>query len=301
MHPLALSIVCLACLLLPAYGQTAEIVRYLDIPYATFPNSAKQLTSLDIYAPADGKNCPVMVMIHGGGWTYGEKKYAASAGVKSRFFVNAGWVFVSINYRLSPAVKHPAHVQDVAKALSWVADSIKRYGGSPEKVFVMGHSAGAHLAALVATDERRLKAEGKSLSLIKGVVLLDGAGYDMPMEARLLGATQIFKPAFGTDTEVWRDASPVTHIALGKEIPPFFIAYAEGRIGAKLQAEHLAEALRLSGYRAEVFAAQIAGNATRSQLARHLAINARFGVPDDPLTASAMKFLNSLLPVATHD
>jgi arylformamidase len=95
-------------------------------------------------------------------------------------FVSTGFVYVAINYRLPPAVHHPTHARDVAKALAWVADNIGRYSGDPERIYAMGHSAGAHLAALVATDESYLKREGYSLKTIKGDILLDVGAYDIP-------------------------------------------------------------------------------------------------------------------------
>lgn len=133
------------------------------------------LQSLDIHTtnPAeDGKSAkltPVLIMIHGGGWRRGDKAGVGVTRHKAPHFVASGYVYVSINYRPSATPdgpKHPAHVQDCAKAIAWVHDNIAKYGGAPNRVFVMGHSAGAHLAALVSTDHRRLEAEDKKLSII---------------------------------------------------------------------------------------------------------------------------------------
>jgi len=153
-------------------GNTGGVRKFLNLPYATIPGVNPNLLSLDVYAPATGQNHPVIVMVHGGGWQRGDKANANIATNKYRHFTQAGYVFVSINYRLSPAVKHPAHVQDVAKALAWVAKNINRYSGNPARIYLMGHSAGAHLAALVATDQRYLEAAGENLQLLKGVILL---------------------------------------------------------------------------------------------------------------------------------
>ncbi len=158
----------------------------LNIPYASMPGVDPNLLSLDIYKPKSSStnpqqtNKPVVVMIHGGGWRTGDKGNAPQGRQKASFFTGHDFVYVSVNYRLSPAVQHPAHVEDVAKALAWVADHIAGYSGDPKRIFLMGHSAGAHLAALVTADEAYLNKLGKSPSMLSGVILLDSAGYDIP-------------------------------------------------------------------------------------------------------------------------
>ena len=108
-------------------------------------------------------------MIHGGGWRTGDKANQSQRRQKATFFAGNGFVYVSVNYRLSPAVRHPAHVEDVAKALSWIVDHIASYGGDPKRIFLMGHSAGAHLAALVTADKTYLTKLGKSPAMLSGV------------------------------------------------------------------------------------------------------------------------------------
>ena len=182
-----------------------------DLPYAKIDGVDPKLTSLDVYAPKEGKDCPVMVFIHGGAWQGGDKAFA---GAMPRYFTRGGYVFVSVNYRVAPAAKHPAQIEDVAKAISWVHAHAAEFGGDAKKLFVMGHSAGAHLAALVATDARRLKAEGLDLSAIKGAVLLDTEAYDLPALAKRFGGQlpEVWSAAFTQDPHVWADASPATHV-----------------------------------------------------------------------------------------
>ena len=192
------------------------------------PNSL----SLDVYMPtaASSKKLPVLVMVHGGGWAKGDKANADIGPRKAKFFVPMGNIYVAVNYRLSPAVKHPTHVQDIARAIDWVSKNIDRFGGDPEQVVLIGHSAGAHLVSLVSTDERYLAQVGKKLGYIKGVIMLDSAAYDIPrlVQEKSKGKTlQMYEQAFGTDRAVWGDASPVNHIAPGKGIPPFLVAYRE--------------------------------------------------------------------------
>src|SRR4030095_10355295 len=127
-----------------------QMVTTLNVRYAETPGVEAGAQSLDIYAPKAAQKLPVIVYIHGGGWGKGDKR---EVGAKPQFFTSAAWLLVSINYRLLPAGKHPANVEDVAKALAWVHSNIARHGGDPARLFVMGHSAGAHLAALGAAAE----------------------------------------------------------------------------------------------------------------------------------------------------
>ena len=125
----------------------------LGIPYAE-PKNERQM--LDVYAPTKGKDLPVVVWIHGGGWRRGDK---ADVHNKPKAFVDKGFVLVSISYRFVPKVTVNEIAGDVAKAIRWTHDHAKDYGGDPNTIIVMGHSAGAQLAALVCTDDRYLKAE----------------------------------------------------------------------------------------------------------------------------------------------
>jgi acetyl esterase/lipase len=128
---------------------------------------------------------------------------------------------VVCNYRLSPEVRHPAHIQDIAKAFAWTYENIGKYAGSAEKLFVCGHSAGGHLVSLLATDPKYLKAENRSLAEIKGVVSISGV-------YKIYATERVFHKAFGIDEEVCRNASPLTHVT-GKH-PPFLIAYGDDDI-----------------------------------------------------------------------
>jgi arylformamidase len=260
--------------------------KFLDVRYATVPGVNPNLVSLDVYAPPGGQKHPVMVMIHGGAWRGGDKAYSACGLDKARFFVTLGYAYVSINYRLSPEIQHPVHVQDVAKALSFVHDHIAGYGGDPERIFVMGHSAGAHLAALVATDESCLAAEGRRLSMLSGVILLDGAGYDIASLQAMNSVgpvlRRIYQVAFGKDPAKWKSASPVTHVAPNKGIPPFLIFHAGSRVESGLESRALAQSLRDAGVAVKVVA--VPGK-------NHGQINADVGKPGDILTTNILEFL----------
>ena len=118
-----------------------------DIPYGT----AHERQVLDVHAPAGAKNLPVVFWIHGGGWQTGDKSMVA---LKPKAFMDAGFVFVSINHRLLPTVDMGAITRDVASALGWVHKNIATHGGDPTRLLVMGHSSGGQLAALMCTDDR---------------------------------------------------------------------------------------------------------------------------------------------------
>ena len=145
-----------------------------DIPYAAGGHTRQVL---DIHSPKDAQNLPVVFWIHGGGWQTGDK---SAVQLKPKAFNDLGFVFVSTNYRLLPQVDMATIIRDVAKAIRWTHDNIAKHGGDPKRIFVMGHSAGAQLAAIVCTDDRYLKAEGLPLTILKGCVPVDGDTYDVP-------------------------------------------------------------------------------------------------------------------------
>ncbi len=246
--------------------------------YARAPGVAADLQSLDLYA-APGEGRPLVVFIHGGGWRIGDKGMGAHGRQKAAFFNALGMSYASINYRLSPAVRHPAHVQDVAAALAWLHEHAGELGFDRDRIYVIGHSAGAHLAALVAVDRRWLGAMGKPLSIVKGAILLDGAGYDLTTQAPAVIARggflgEMYSGAFTTDPAVWRDASPTLNIARGQGVAPFLIVHAS-RPDSTYQSRRLAAALRDAGADARLYEAR---GYTHAQ------VNRRIGEPGEAVT-----------------
>lgn len=267
-------------------------ILHPDIPYKSLEKNP--LNFLDIYRPDELESktggIPVMIMIHGGAWRTGDKAHKNVTANKVPYFISNNWIFVSINYRLSPEVKYPAHVEDVAAAIAWVRENISTYGGNAEKIFLMGHSAGAHLAALVSIDESYLARYGIGLDSIKGVVLLDGAGYDIRAALenynRGIVMNLIYLGAFGRQEETWYDASPINHVAPGKSIPPFLIVYAGERIESKEISSNFALKLRLSGVPVRLYNAKDKN---------HAGVNIDLGLTQDDLTITVANFLNELL------
>jgi len=266
----------------------AEPLVNRDVPYREPADSEPRFHSLDIYAPpADGAH-PVLVYVHGGGWRAGDK---ARAGRKPEFFTDRGWVFVSINYRLLPAGRHPANVNDVAAAIAWVGSHIADYGGDPTRIVVMGHSAGAHLAALVATDPRPLRRAGASLAILRGAIPIDTLAYDVAGQlAAAPGSGQV--AVFGNDPAVHQDASPQAHLDQAETVPPFLICFTRGMAGDDSDrrgaaANAFAAALRAAGVEAEVVDAS-----DRT----HREVNERIGDPsDERVTGRIVAFLDRIV------
>jgi arylformamidase len=272
-----------------AAGARAQDVKR-DIPYA---DPAHERQVLDVYSPKGAKRLPVVFWIHGGGWVTGDKK---DVQLKPQAFTDKGFVFVATNYRLLPGVDMGTIVRDVAKAVRWVHHHVAEYGGDPKHLFIMGHSAGAQLAALICTDDRHLKAEGVSLAIIKGCVPVDGDTYDVPAiietaEARwrahgLPRAKFGHREKFGNDPAKHTEFSAVTHVAKGKGIPPFLILHVAGHPDVTAQAQRLANVLREAGMSVTVFGARET---------THTRINADLGKPDDPATKAVFEFLDKAL------
>ena len=254
---------------------------YRGIAYAE-PKNERQ--TLDVYAAPNGKDQPVVLWVHGGGWRKGDRSNVQK---KPQAFVDKGFVFVSTNYRLAPQVTVKEMTADIARAIRWVHDHAGEYGGDPNRIFVMGHSAGAHLAALVCTDDRYLKAEGLSLAVLKGCVPVDVSVYDVPKRLKDSGSVPpaTFREVFGEKEEVHRDLSPVAHVAKGKHIPPFLILHVADRADTKAQSEWFADRLKAAGVPARVFAAEGKTHGT---------INADLGLPDDKPTQALFEFLDGV-------
>jgi arylformamidase len=248
-----------------------------DVPYAE-PKSERQ--TLDLFAPAEGKGHPIVFWIHGGGWQAGDK---SDVDHKPQAFVDKGFLFVSTNYRLLPDVTIDQMAADVAQAIRWTYDHAEEHGGDRETFFIMGHSAGAQLAALVCTDESYLKREGLSLEIVKGCVPVDGDTYDVPLQIDTVEEriAAIYRRKFG-DEESQQKLSPVTHAKRDRNIPPFLILHVDGHKEVTIQSQRLAKALQEAGIDATAFAAKDKTHAT---------INSELGLPDDAPSAALWEFL----------
>ena len=237
---------CLAATAAPAGAEGAKrgYVAHRDIDYdlGSTPDPVSQASAnrLDLYRPrgARKRSRPVVVWIHGGGWRRGDKRIGVSK--KAELFTRAGYVLASINYRLSsgsfdpdrpdPArVRFPDHPHDIGEAVGWLKQNVGRYGGDRRRFVLIGHSAGAHLAALIATDPRYLRAYGVGPRRVLGFAALDAPAFDIAAGAnpatsqRSRGGREMLWNAFGTPAEnavsgAWAAGSPLTFA--GPEDPP---------------------------------------------------------------------------------
>jgi acetyl esterase/lipase len=222
-----LTVILLIALLFVAneYAVANGSKRIKDISY-TNSDSASERHRLDVYVPRSlsSKSTPVVVFIHGGSWDSGSKNIYAFVG---RRLANLGVVAVLVNYRLAPAVEVPDMVVDCAQALRWTTQHIAEYGGDPNQIFVMGHSAGAGLAALLAVDSHYFTQLGLSQNPIKGAILDDPAGLDMfdyLTRMEYPGDERYLIP-FGEKPAIWRMVSALYHV--DANCPPILLYTGE--------------------------------------------------------------------------
>lgn len=212
-----------------------------NVTYYTGEGADKYRHRLDLYLPKGQRDVPVMVFVHGGGFTVGIKDQYGFVG---EVLAARGIATAVISYRLSPKTSYPGHVQDVARAFAWVRAHAAEYGGKADKIFISGHSAGATLAAMLGADPAYLKEVGESLDHIAGVIPISGSFAQSSRSSMFQGAVPV-------DPEVVRNASAINHVA-GPH-PPFLILYGDmdaPRTGQ--DAEQMAKAMRAAGGSADV-------------------------------------------------
>jgi len=194
-------------------SKTYKVKAVKNVAYYEGDDAHKKKHKLDLYLPEGAKDFPVLFFVHGGAWVSGDKDFFGVYESFARTYAKQGIGVVVTNYRLSPGVKHPEHVKDVARALAWTYKNVKKHGGNPDAIVLCGHSAGGHLVALVTADESYLKDLGVGTKVIKGVVPISGV-YNVP---------DGFMPnVFGKEGQ---KASPLRFAR--EELPPFLIFYAD--------------------------------------------------------------------------
>ena len=269
-----------------------------DIEYVSIPGTDPNLLSLDVYEPVNAAAPgPVMIMVHGGGWVMGDK--AGDGGPqppllfpKMPYFIELGWTFVSVNYRLTNTelplgdpqqATYPSQPQDLAAAVSWVHQNINQFNGDPDRIVLMGHSAGATMVAQVGTNEEFLEAHGMSLFDLSGVIPLDGF-YDVPRQ--LPQGAPYLPLVFTEDPAVWADASPPNHVEDGKGIPPMLLVYQGVNFNGNSpsHAIQMEELLTDAGIQAEAF----------DSLKSHADLGSDIGIPGDRLSDKVDEYIASL-------
>ncbi len=272
----------------PLFAEAEKILAELgihhlkDIPYTDIPGADPSRTKLDIYYHEDLENAPVVLYAHGGGWVGGDKRMAR---FKPAALVPAGCLFISMNYRLRPKANLTDMASDVVKAVAWIKENAREYKGYPNRLFLMGHSAGAHLVSVVGTNETFLAEAGLSLRDIRGVISLDTVVYHLRRLFENPGG-RVQKLAFEGNEALWDSVSPWHHVESGKSIPPFLVFYSEGRTEAHEQAIPFVERLVEAGVDAEVVEAK--GK-------NHGDLDADMGLEGDETTRRVLSFLDRLI------
>lgn len=229
------------------------------------------LQKLDYWRPAKAGS-PLVVFVHGGGWKRGDKQNATGK-AQAGHYLQQGYAFASLNYRLVPAATVEQQAQDVADAIAHLVGRAESLGFDATRVVLMGHSAGAHLSALVGTDMKYLKQAGLGPTSLRGVIPLDGACYDVPRQIAEGGdfMHDTYVQAFGTEKERQLALSPTAHAA-APNAPAFLILHVQ-RVDGAAQSRALGEALGKAGTPAEVRG--VAGEGLKG----HAEINRRLGDP----------------------
>ncbi len=285
----------IACASALAPGAAAAAYTKHTVSYdLDSPVSPPTLNSLDLYVPSGlspGDRRPLVVYVHGGGWLRGDKGNQILA--KANLFTGAGYLFASLNYRLSPdpidltdpdRVLFPDHPHDVGEAVGWLNRNVAAYGGDPTRMVLSGHSAGAQLVSLLGTDPTYVQSYAVPPARIRGVISLDTAGFDIVARASSPNAA-LYYNAFGTPAEnavsdAWRRGSPIRYA--GPEDPPFLLVTQQR---AKSGANNRAMATSLG---------QDPATSVLQVPLDHEGINDAVGAPGDPTgeTAAIMTFID---------
>jgi acetyl esterase/lipase len=242
-----------------------------DVPYG-----ADSWQQLDLYLPDDtsAEAMPTLLFMHGGYWTHGHKEWL---GFMAPPLASLPALFISVGYRLAPDTPYPGPVEDCVDALAWAYRHVAEYGGDPQRLFVGGHSAGGHLAALMALQPERLTARGLPADLIKACFPVSGvydlAG-DIPQDRLQAFLPQTTSPA---------EASPL-HYVHGNRTPFFLAIGAHDFPVLSEQAFTMAALLRREAGPVEFLEVPEAD---------HFHINMRQADPDDPWVQRVRAWMHS--------
>jgi arylformamidase len=250
---------------------------FRDISYGSDP-----LQRFDVYVPANAGSAPVIFMVHGGAWFLGDKSAQAVVENKVAHWAPRGFIVISANYRMLPAADPLEQAKDVARALAKAQSSAASWGGDRNKFILMGHSAGAHLVALLAASPAIATRFGATPWL--GAVLLDSAALDL---VQLMKAPhlRLYDRVFGGDERYWQQVSPID--ALTRSTPPILAVCSSLRANSCTQATRFVEKANSLGTRASVLEEGLS----------HGAINRQLGVAGS-YTDAVESFLRLTSPLA---
>jgi acetyl esterase/lipase len=240
-NPVYLEETSLFTMRLPNAVESPNVEVRKDVPYVEGEPAEAAKQKLDLYLPKGVSNAPVLLFFHGGAWRFGDRWQYPPLGHR---IAKEGIVTVIPSYRLAPKHPFPAQIEDTASAFAWTVRHIAEFGGDPERIFLAGHSAGAHLVSLLTLHPRYLQQHGLTQKHIRGVIALSGV-YDLTV-------ADSQSAVFGKKPEVRREASPLFFIRA--DAPPFFVSYCEWDYATlPAQAKRFHRALRAAGAQAELF------------------------------------------------
>lgn len=263
----------------------AGVQRIADVPYGADPAQR-----MDVYVPtspttgtnslvASAVRAPVIFMVHGGGWRHGDKAMGRVVQEKVNRWVPKGFILISINYRMLPDAPVAVQERDVQAALMAAQQRAGTWGGDPSRFILMGHSAGAHLVALLNARAPQALREGAWPWL--GTVSLDSAMMNVPARMRA-PHLPLYDDAFGTDPAYWVAMSPFHQWTVGA--PPMqMVCSAQRADDPCQQSDAMARHVRNQGGRAEVLPQDL----------DHGEINAQLGLESD-YTRAVEAFMGSL-------
>ncbi|MFA6178459.1 MAG: alpha/beta hydrolase [Candidatus Methylopumilus sp.] len=219
----------------------AGAVLKSDIAYGS-----DEAQRMDVYIPPNAQNAPVIFMVHGGGWKRGDKAMNRVVENKVKRWLPKGIIFVSTNYRMLPKADPLAQANDVALALAKAQSLAPSWGGDSNRFVIMGHSAGAHLVALISTTHSIVKQQGTQPWL--GTVMLDSGGYDI--EKTMTGRhMSLYDDAFGKDPKFWQSVSPSYQLTQ-KTVPMLAVCSTTRKDKPCIQAKAFADKAVLLGSQA---------------------------------------------------
>lgn len=191
-------------------------ITYLPVDKTT----DKPAQKLNVFAPKKSDDLKeVLIFVHGGSWNSGRKEIYNFFGTR---WARKDVVTVIVDYPKSPKAGYDEMAMNVATAVKWVKENIKTYGGDPDKIFISGHSAGGHLAALVGIKKEYFERVGTANPL-KGIILIDAAGLDMYgyLQGENFEPGNTYLNTFSNDPKIWKEASPLYF--LHSNMPPMLI------------------------------------------------------------------------------
>jgi acetyl esterase/lipase len=247
---------------------------------------AEPRQGLELFTRAAAGRAPLIVYLHGGGWSAGSPR-AGSGGVQAEHFTSRGFAYATISYRFVPTATVEDQLRDVAAAIAFLR---RQNGVDPDRIVLIGHSSGAHLAAMVGSDPAWLEAVGTQFGAVKAVMLLDPAALDIPPIMAMGGGGTVeryYKPAFGDDPARQSALSPMKHVE-PPNAPAWLMLHDVNNPLAAMQSGDFAAGLRAAGTN-HVAVEPIAQTT-------HLRLNDEIGRPDDVATGLIDRFLAGALP-----